>query len=347
MMRQKKIFRWLATAVISSLLLAAGCATVTKEAAKPTVEVEKQVPKAPAPEQITLALRFTEQDSATYRVTTQTERSVKFEGALPDEDVFKGGTTGNKVEITFTQRIDDIDDKGNAAAKITIEALKYLAKVKDNVVLDFDSSTEADQNSPLGKLIGQSYGVKLSPAGRVLEVSDVSDAQTVVRGGSSAAKAALKLVSTDEIKRRHTLTALPGTDKNQLCTGDNWSSAQSFSFGLMGSKAYERIYTLKEVKDTDSRRIAVVEMDAIPTSEMAEQLHEEQQTSGFSQFSDSTETYTGRLKLDLTAGKVEEALEKLQSEWLVVDPSARQQDNKEPAAVRMTATRMYRIEKID
>jgi len=344
MMRQKKILvALMVTAVISSLLFAAGCASVAEETAKPAIKV----PKAAAPEQVTLALKFTEQDSTTYKVTTQTERSVKFEGSLPNEDVFKGGTTGNKIEITFTQRIDSIDDKGNAAAKITIEALKYLAKVKDNVVLDFDSSTEADQNSPLAKLVGQSYVVKLSPAGRVLEVSDVSDAQTAVRGGSSAAKAALKLVSPDEIKRRHTLIALPGTDKNQLCAGDNWSSTQSFSFGLMGSKAYERIYTLKEVKDTDSRRIAVVEMDAIPTSEMAEQLHEEQQTSGFSQFSDSTETYTGRLKLDLTAGKVEEALEKLQSEWLVVDPSVRQQDNKEPAAVRMTATRIYHIEKVD
>jgi len=221
-----------------------------------------------------------------------------------------------------------------------------LAKVKDNVVLDFDSST-GDENSPLAKLVGQSYVVELSPAGQVLQVSDISEAQTAVRGGSSEAKAALKLVSMDEIKRRHALMALPAADKNRLRAGDNWSSTRSFSFGLMGSKAYERVYTLKEVKDADNQRIAVVEMDAIPTSEMAEQLHEEQRTSGFSQMSDSTETYTGRLKLDLTAGKVEESLEKLQSEWLVVDPSARQQGDKEPAAVRMTATRLYHIEKVD
>jgi hypothetical protein len=346
-MRQKRIFIALLVAVISALLFTAGCAPVTEKTAKPAVEVQKQIPKAPETKQVTLALKFAEQDSTTYKVTTETERSVKFEGSLPNEDVFKGGATGNRIEMTFTQQIQTIDDKGNAVAKITIEALKYLAKIKDSTVMDFDSSKTVHQNSPLAKLIGQSYTIKLSPTGQVLEVSDTGDAQTAVRGGSSEAKAAIKLVSSDEIKRRHALRALPAADKNRVRTGDNYSSTISFSFGLMGAKAYEKIYTLKEVKDADNRRIAVVEMNAIPTSEMAEQLHEGQPTSNFSQMSDSTETYTGQLKLDLAAGKVEESFEKLQSEWLVVDPSARQQGDTEPAAVRMTATRLYRIEKID
>jgi hypothetical protein len=49
--------------------------------------------------------------------------------------------------------------------------------------------------------------------------------------------------------------------------------------------------------------------------------------------------------LDLDAGKVKEHLEKLQTEWVVVDPNP--EAGKEPAALRMTAMRFYSIEKID
>lgn len=255
-MRQKRIFIALLVAVISALLFTAGCAPVTEKTAKPAVEVQKQIPKAPETEQVTLALKFAEQDSTTYKVTTEIERSVKFEGSLPDEDVFKGGATGNKIEMTFTQQIQSIDDKGNAVAKITIEALKYLAKIKDSAVMDFDSSKTVHQNSPLGKLVGQSYTIKLSPTGQVMEVSDTGDAQTAVRGGSSEAKAAIKLVSSDEIKRRHALRALPAADKNRVRTGDNYSSIISFSFGLMVQRRMKKfIHSGKsKTRTTDALR---------------------------------------------------------------------------------------------
>jgi hypothetical protein len=88
-------------------------------------------------------------------------------------------------------------------------------------------------------------------------------------------------------------------------------------------------------------------MDAIPSSEMAQELQEEQAMGVFSKMFDNKETYTGRLKLDLTAGRIEEYFEKLKSEWVAVDPSASEKDESEPAALRMTATRFYHIEKID
>ncbi len=148
------------------------------------------------------------------------------------------------------------------------------------------------------------------------------------------------------IKERHTIPALPVTDKNQLRRGDNWSSIKTFPFDMMGSKSYEKIYTLKEIKDMDGRRLAIAEMKAVPSSEMAEQLHKEQVTSSFAKMFDNTETYTGQLKLDLTAGKVEKCLEKLRSEWLAVDLSAGE-ENEKPDAVRLTALRLFCIERID
>jgi hypothetical protein len=216
--------------------------------------------------------------------------------------------------------------------------------IKDKLALDFDSSSIKNPNHPLALLIGQSYTIEIAPTGEVTEVIDVEDARVAVRKGSSVPRRAIALLRENAIKERHGLTALPTTRKNQLGTGDNWSSIKSFSFGRMGSKSYEKIYTLKEIKDRDNRQVATVEMNAIPTSEMAEQLHKQRETTDFSEGFDSTGTYTGQLKLDLTTGKVEKYIENLQSEWIVALPTVEQQ---EPVVLTMSDTRLYSLEKID
>ena len=359
----KKIFRCLAVIAICSLLLTAGCAPEAKEIAKPQVKPEEEKPKVvvetakpevkpevkPDKEKpaVELALKFVAGDSTTYKSTIQAQRSIRWEGPLPNKGAFKGGQTSSRVEITFTRQIQSVDENGNAVAKITIEALKYLSIIKDNPALDFDSSRFKDQNHFLAKLIGQSYTIEITPAGQVSKVIDVIQAQAALRGVSSADKTASALLSPDAIKERHTIPAMPAADKKRLRTGDSWNGLKTFSFGLMGSKSYERTYTLKEVKETGSRRVAVVEMKAAPTSEMAEQLHQQQTVSSFSKMFDNTETFTGQLELDLTAGKVENCFEKLESEWIAVEPIAGQKDDKEPAVLKMTAIRIYRLEKTD
>jgi hypothetical protein len=314
----------LSGALVCLLFLAAGCAQTA-----------------------TLTLKFTPQDLTTYKVVTLTQRSIEFEGSLPKkEDAFKGGRNQEGTEMTFTQQIQSIDDKGNAVAKITIEALKYHSTVKNRPIIEFDSSKEEGRRNPLAKLIGQSYTIKIAPTGEVTEVIDVKQAQDAVKGEYVADIAASKLFSPDEIKERHGLMVMPVSGKNRLRTGDSWSNVKNFSFGIMGSKSYERIYTLKGLEADNDRQVAVIEMDAIPTAETAEQLHQQQAAYEFLKMFDNTETYAGRLTLDLTAGKVEKCLEKLLSEWVIVDPWARQ-DEKEPAVMRMSATRLYRLEKVD
>jgi hypothetical protein len=321
-----------------------------EEAVKTKVEPQETVKTQVKPEEqkppVRLALKFAPEDSTTYKVTMEADKSVKWDGPIPEKPTgFTGGHTGNKMEMTFAQQIQSIDDNGKATAKITIEGLKYLAKVKDNVVLDFDSSREEDLSSPLSRLIGQSYTIEITASGQVLKATNVGDARAAVKGGSSAHRTAVRLLSADSIKERHTIPALPAADKDQVRTGENWSSVKSFSFDLMGSKSYEKVYTLKEIKDMDNRQIAIAEMDAIPSAEKAKELHKEQTAAFVSKMFDNTETYAGELKLDLTGGKVEECHEKLVSEWVIVDPNPK--DEEQPAALRMTASRLYSIERVD
>ena len=124
MMRQDRILGFIASGVICLLLLASGCAQPAKEAPKakvergetakvevekvikPEVKKEKAVETKDEPKEtiktevkpekqgptIQLALKFTPDDLTTYKVVTEVEKSVKWEGPLPDKaSAFKGG----------------------------------------------------------------------------------------------------------------------------------------------------------------------------------------------------------------------------------------------------------------
>ena len=341
-MKQVKLSRWLTSAVVCSLLLAAGCAPAGKEATKPEVKVEKQISKAKTGKVATIALKFSPQDSTTYRVIIEAERGIKWEGSVPEEPTFKGGRNYDRREMTFSQEIQSIDDKGNAIAKITIKEIKYSSVVKDSSVFEFDTSKPKDPNHPLAMLIGQSYTIKIAPTGEVIGVIDTKEAETAARKGSVIPSTALKLLNPETIKERHGALLLPATDKNQLHIGGNWSNTRTFSFGMMGSESYEKIYTLNNIKNQDNRQVAIIEMNAIPASETPKE-----QATKFSKRSDKTKTYTGELELDLTAGKVKKYLEKLQQEWITDFPSDEQKTAQGPVILTMSATRLYSIEKID
>jgi len=300
-----------------------------------------------------LTLKFTAGDSTIYKVTTETEDSVKFEGSLLDDPILKNKPyqrNYSRTEITFAQQIQSIDDKGNAVTNITIQGLKCLSIYQNNPMLDFDSSEEKGKSNPLTKLIGQSYTIKIAPKGQVVSVVDANDAKATVGDNPQAAQRALMLLSEDEIKKRHSISALPATGGNTIKIGDKWSSLSTFSFRQMGPKAYERIYTLKKIKNVNNRQLAVTEMNAIPSSETARQLHQEQSPiqSGMNIISnlfDNVETYTGRLWFDLTAGRIEKYLETLQTEWIMANPNPKKDE--EPGVIRMKAMRFYSIEMVE
>ncbi|MHC4159635.1 MAG: hypothetical protein ACYSSO_11230, partial [Planctomycetota bacterium] len=148
---------------------------------------------------------------------------------------------------------------------------------------------------------------------------------------------------------------LPNPDKNRLQAGDKWSDTRTFHFGSMepGSyekfhtqSSYERIYTLKKIKNIDNRQVAIIRMKTIPAPETAEQSFGEQAGFDFSEMFDSTSKYTGRLRVDLSAGKVEKYHEELESEWTtVVPPGIRKTE--EPVVLILGAVRIYDFKKID
>ncbi|MHC4737769.1 MAG: hypothetical protein ACYS9Y_02590 [Planctomycetota bacterium] len=360
-MKSEKIFVWMAITAICSLFLFGGCEPAAKETAQAEVEPEKQIEKPiekavekpkvkvaveePVEEQVTkvsvdkpvtLALKFVPGDLTTYKVIIEWERSVQFDDPEPNR-------SGSRLEMTYFQRIKSVNSKGNATAQITIKELKYTDIEKNAPMVKFDSSLKKDMHNPMAKLIGENYTIEVTPSGEVVDVSDFFKAQFAIKSASRAGKAATALVQKDIIKNRHEIVSLPAADKNQLKPNDNWSKLKSFPFGMFGTKSFERTYTLKEVYKVGSQETGIVEMEGLPSTE----LLKEQRNDAFGDMADNTDTYTGRLKLDLTAGKVKEFREELVSQWVIVSPDSRPGSNEAPEAMIFKSTHLYSLERID
>ncbi|MEN6575410.1 MAG: DUF6263 family protein [Phycisphaerales bacterium] len=292
---------------------------------------------------VRLVLGFAPGQVATYKVTTEAEKRVEWMGSESARPAnYTGGRSGNRVEITFEQRVQGIRDNGNAVLEITIRALKYAGQVQSRMVFEFDSGKPQDQDNELAALIGKSYGLEMSPQGKVVALVGMESVRQAVKAGSPVQSVASKLFLEEVVRDRHEVPPLSALKEGQVRPGQSWSDLKSYTFGEMGLKGFERVYTLRQVAAEDGRR-ALVEMKAIPSAAMAEEMHKRQGASLPPGLFDNTEDYQGRLDFDLDAGRIREYGEEMWTEWVIVDPAA-MQGTAQPAALKMGARRLYRLE---
>ncbi len=341
-MKLRKTFFALPIVFVFALLFIVGCEPAEKQ---------KEVTLKPRPgEQVTeaemrkagmFALRFKQGDSASYKVILEKDKSLEFAGEVAKDQEFKSGHTGSRAEISFARQVQSVDSSGVAVEKVTITALKYLMNVKNQVVVDFDSSRPQDSSSVLNELIGKSYEITITPKGEVVKVSGAVQIEAAIRGSSPSERAAAQLVSREVVEKYHQVPALIDAEDKNYNPGDKWKGQETFSFDLMGSDSYEKIYTLKEIKNENGKRVALVDMIAVPGPEGA------QSDVGLSRMFVQTSDYNGKMKFDLTNGQVAQYSEQMRSEWTVVDPESAQKTGQAPSTIKMGTTELYSIERID
>jgi len=316
---------------------------VVAESVQPAAPVvdANALPVEPVAGAVELGLKFRVGDTGTYKVFIEADKSVEWEGPPGSKPpAFSGGHTGNVMEVAFTQTVKSLDAQGNATAEITLKALKYQQKVKDSITVDFDSANEADRGGPLGQILNQSYTILLSPDGRVVRVLDAAKARA-----AASDPAAQALLSDSAIDERHSIAALDTGKSRSVAVGQAYSNVRTLNFGMMGAKAYERVYTLEKVQDANGVKVAQVRMDAVPSTQGAQQMASEQTAAFFAKMFDNKESYTGSMQFDVDTGTVRQYTETLKSEWMAVDPAA--PPDQQPDALKMTALRSYRIQKLD
>jgi hypothetical protein len=324
--------------------------------------MDKTEPVGPAVE---LTLKFVPGQAATYRLTTEYYKSIEWKGSTAGKPAqFADGRTGNHVEFTFEQRVQQVQDDGSAVLEITIKGLKCVTEAVNKTVFDFDSARPQDANRPLAALIGKSYRVKMSPKGQVVEIANVEPVRQAAAGSLPDQNIAARLLSDDEIRNRHEIAALSALKDRAVRPGQTWSSLKTFSFDDLGAKTYERVYTLKRVgssqlsvpssqvstanrelpTDNSEGRQAIVEMKAIPAAGAAEGSRGRPTANPFAKLSDNIDNYEGRLVLDLDSGQVREDAEQMQNEWIIADPTSIEKG--QPVAIRMAARRLHRLERV-
>jgi hypothetical protein len=104
---------------------------------------------------------------------------------------------------------------------------------------------------------------------------------------------------------------------------------------------------LAGVEEQNGHRVAAVEMKAIPTAVAAEELHQSQPVNPFAPMFDSTGSYEGRLTLDLGTGAIDEYVEEMHMQWVAADSSVTGDTEAGPAVVKMLATELHKLERIE
>ncbi len=283
---------------------------------------------------------------SSYKINTQVRWSIKWQGPVPDKAAFDESFNDQRVEMIVNERMQGRDAKGVEVAKVTIDSLKYFSIIKNNTMVDFDSSRKTDVDNPLSKLIGQSYTIAYGPDNNINSVTGLESGRSLLNGNSSSDRAGQGLLTPDEITKLQATLVLPKTGAKELKSQDKWSRIKTFSFGLMGLKSYEKKYSVKEIRDVKGRKIAVIDMSSIPSSEIEEKYRGQQQRADFLKMFDTKETYTGSGEVDLKTGGIESYRENLQASWVAALPAGKQADANEPVVLMMTANHDYEIQRI-
>jgi hypothetical protein len=272
--------------------------------------------------------------------------------------------------MVFAQKIENVDQQG-AIADITIKELKYLSEDPQGKTLDFNNTAASGESDPLYGLIGQSYKIKITPDGKV-EVVDAKAARGVIQGEGSARNLADRLLGDEEIQKRHQILALfdanqclcekdkernakavssnnepsKSVNKGQCKKGDSWSMVAASPTGMLMPKSFEKVYTLTDIKKQNRRKIAIVDMNAVPSSKRVGGLSpEETKAQFFTKMFEEKDNYTGKMVLDLTSGEIESYQELLKSEWFAVEPP-QEQKSENPDQLTMGYWNLYSIEKV-
>jgi hypothetical protein len=319
-----------------------------------------------------MKLNLAPQSETDYKVVLETGKDYSF--VQPSINKTKERHSVGRVEMVFAQKVESVDQKGDAIADITIKELKYLSEDPQGKTLDFNSTAEGSKSDPLFALIGQSYKIKIAPDGKV-EVIDAGAAREVIKQEGSAKKFADRLFSNEEVEKRHQVLALfdanqclcekdkernakavssnkkpsKSVNKRQCKKGDSWSMVSASPAGMLTPKSFEKVYTLTDIKEQNGQKIAIVTMNAEPSSKRAANLSpEETKAQFFAKMFEEKDNYTGKMVLNLTTGEINSYQELLKAEWLAVEsPKEQQKSDKDPDQLIMGFWSLYSIEKVD
>ena len=292
-----------------------------------------------------MKLNLAERNETTYKVVLQSSKDYAF--VQPSINKTKERHTVSQIETVFTQKIESVDQQGNAIADITIKELRYSMEEPQGKTMDFNSTAEGSSSNPLFAFIGQSYKIKITPNGKI----GIVDAKAARESGESgfAQKFAEKLFSDEDIAKRHQVLALMDAGQALYKKGDKWSTVAASPPGMLRQKSFEKVYTLTDIKEQKGSKIAIIDMNAVPSSKRAENMSEEDKVKAnfFANNFDEKDNYSGKMVFNLTTSEIESYQETLKAEWFVAELPEKRKSDKGPDQLTIGFSSLYSIEKVN
>ncbi len=320
--------------VLVCLLGAVGCSgSIAKvKAAETAMQGDQSLCK--------LTLQYKLGQTVTYSLSSEVTRSVEFEGIQADNKelgAFSSAITGRLYDVTWTQKVQETDPNGKALLSIKITGLAYKGFRVGELIVDYDSRRAQNSATALADLLGISYQVRVNAKGQVLEITGVEEISARLDKSMADVETAKHLVSDAVIKTRHTVKAL-NSAPDQATKQGTWAGANTFSFGKMGRKLFDKTYTClggKEntpfvevsMKGTENPGRTMTR-PPVPTMPL-----------------DSRHEYSGLLILDAGAGQIKTYHETLAVDWIIKDSAPK--NGAEPRTIHMTQRQAFLLERKD
>ena len=326
------------------LLCFAGCsARNSRTPVPPSVTPVETLAEAPAETPVEtpvsdLTLAYDVGQADTYCLSSESTKSVRFEGLRPDDKslgAFDSAIAGWLLDITWTQTVQAVDPNGQAVLLIEIQGLVYKGYRMGELAVDYDSAGAQNEATALADLVGLSYRIRVDVKGQVLQVLGAEEASTGLGQGKAQLDIAQGLLSEKMVRARHRIKPL-NTAPDQSAKDQTWTASESFVFGRMGGKTFEKTYVCQAV-DAAASRVEIRLADFKSMDKSVSSVHTP--SLPFT----SEDQFTGALTLDTRMGQVKMYRESLEITWAFVDPESR--DDAQPRKGHMTARQACLLER--
>lgn len=172
-----------------------------------------------------------------------------------------------EMAITYAHAVTEVDERGVAILRCTYEALA----VKASGIQNYEYDSRKDKEPPpdpgvrtIARLVGQSFTLKLSPAGRVTEVrgfDKILDALVKDTADPEAVRKALQQVFSDEATQSMMQQIYLPLPPEKVPVGNAWTNEISFEFPVVGRVKLETKSTLAGVEAGRARIEQAMKME--------------------------------------------------------------------------------------
>lgn len=184
-------------------------------------------------------------------------QELRYEVAQQTTTQIRGMSQDQTTTTTYLWKVENLAEDGTATVRMKYESLR----VKASGLQEFEYDSRKDKEPPANqsvqiqsKLVGQSFTLKMTPAGRVKEVKGFDKIldrmlEDQPEEQRELARGMLEQMFTGKTMESMFQQMTPALPEKKVSVGDTWKSGFTFRLPMLGSLKFDIASRLVEVKD--------------------------------------------------------------------------------------------------